>query len=444
MLAKLFGRPDRERDEFAARAGQGARRRHHDRDVQPHPARRARPRDRASAPRSSIWSAAISRSRARSRSGTFAAFAAVRRPDLPTARPAHELPRRRADRARVVRAGVRGHRLPGRDHRPARRGRPRRPAGPHRARPRVVPSSRRAARCRSSRWRRRERPGADEPSDWTLRDVSLVDRTRRDRCARRRVGRGQDHDRDARAARLRHRRGRGTDRRARRPRPHARIGARRDRTGAAGPAPLPRHDPRQPARSRAPDATDDGSAAKRSNGRGSGTSSMSLPDGLDTVVGERGYRMSGGEKQRLAIARLLLKNPGDRDPRRGDVAPRLRVGARDPAGVRRGVARPHRDRHRAPTFHDRRRRPHRRGRRRTYRRDRAHTANSWPAVAFTPSCTEPSWASRATDDEPTRRPRSCRRGRPLPSPRTRDDSNAPLRDVRPGRKQSSRPARRAP
>jgi ATP-binding cassette subfamily B protein len=35
----------------------------------------------------------------------------------------------------------------------------------------------------------------------------------------------------------------------------------------------------------------------------------SLPDGLDTVVGERGYRMSGGEKQRLAIARMLLKNP---------------------------------------------------------------------------------------------------------------------------------------
>jgi ATP-binding cassette subfamily B protein len=35
----------------------------------------------------------------------------------------------------------------------------------------------------------------------------------------------------------------------------------------------------------------------------------SLPDRLETVVGERGYRMSGGEKQRLAIARLLLKNP---------------------------------------------------------------------------------------------------------------------------------------
>ena len=36
---------------------------------------------------------------------------------------------------------------------------------------------------------------------------------------------------------------------------------------------------------------------------------QTLPDGLDTVVGERGYRFSGGEKQRIAIARLLLKHP---------------------------------------------------------------------------------------------------------------------------------------
>ena len=36
---------------------------------------------------------------------------------------------------------------------------------------------------------------------------------------------------------------------------------------------------------------------------------MQLPEGYDTVVGERGYKLSGGEKQRLAIARVILKDP---------------------------------------------------------------------------------------------------------------------------------------
>ena len=36
---------------------------------------------------------------------------------------------------------------------------------------------------------------------------------------------------------------------------------------------------------------------------------MEMPDGYNTIVGERGYKMSGGEKQRLAIARVVLKNP---------------------------------------------------------------------------------------------------------------------------------------
>ena len=36
---------------------------------------------------------------------------------------------------------------------------------------------------------------------------------------------------------------------------------------------------------------------------------MDLPQGYDTIVGERGYKLSGGEKQRIAIARVLLKDP---------------------------------------------------------------------------------------------------------------------------------------
>ena len=36
---------------------------------------------------------------------------------------------------------------------------------------------------------------------------------------------------------------------------------------------------------------------------------LALPDGLDTLVGERGYRLSGGERQRVAIARVILKRP---------------------------------------------------------------------------------------------------------------------------------------
>jgi ATP-binding cassette subfamily B protein len=36
---------------------------------------------------------------------------------------------------------------------------------------------------------------------------------------------------------------------------------------------------------------------------------MELPDDYDTVVGERGYKLSGGEKQRIAIARVILKDP---------------------------------------------------------------------------------------------------------------------------------------
>ena len=58
-----------------------------------------------------------------------------------------------------------------------------------------------------------------------------------------------------------------------------------------------------------PEATDDELWAALTGAR-IATLVRALPDGLDTVVGDRGYRMSGGEKQRLAIARVLLKAPG--------------------------------------------------------------------------------------------------------------------------------------
>ncbi len=57
-----------------------------------------------------------------------------------------------------------------------------------------------------------------------------------------------------------------------------------------------------------PDATD-GELEAALAGAQIATMVSSLPDGLDTVVGDRGYRLSGGEKQRIAIARILLKAP---------------------------------------------------------------------------------------------------------------------------------------
>jgi len=57
-----------------------------------------------------------------------------------------------------------------------------------------------------------------------------------------------------------------------------------------------------------PDATDEELVAAATAARIHGVIAR-LPDGYDTVVGERGYRLSGGEKARLSIARVLLKDP---------------------------------------------------------------------------------------------------------------------------------------
>ena len=58
-----------------------------------------------------------------------------------------------------------------------------------------------------------------------------------------------------------------------------------------------------------PDADRGGADRGAAGGADLGSGDLGLPQGLDTVVGDRGYRLSGGEKQRLAIARVLLKAP---------------------------------------------------------------------------------------------------------------------------------------
>ena len=96
-------------------------------------------------------------------------------------------------------------------------------------------------------------------------------------------------------------------RRRRHPRRDARLARRHRRARLAGDLPVSRLDPREPAL-RCPEASDEEieDAARAAQIH---ELIASLPDGYDTPVGERGYRFSGGEKQRMAIARTVLRNP---------------------------------------------------------------------------------------------------------------------------------------
>ena len=120
-------------------------------------------------------------------------------------------------------------------------------------------------------------------------------------------GVGQDDVRVPRRAPVRRDPWVRVDRRRRRPRADLREPRRHRRRRLAGDVPLPRVGAREPPL-RAPDATDDEieDAARAAQIH---ELIATLPEGYETMVGERGYRFSGGEKQRMAIARTILRNP---------------------------------------------------------------------------------------------------------------------------------------
>ena len=96
----------------------------------------------------------------------------------------------------------------------------------------------------------------------------------------------------------------------------------------------------------------------------------SLPDGYDTMVGERGYRFTGGEKQRIAIARVVLRNPPVLVLDEATSALDTETERAVQEALDRARRRAHDDRDRPPALDRPRRRPDRRARPRADRRAR--------------------------------------------------------------------------
>ena len=374
---------------FAEQGRHGARPRRPDRPAQPDVLRRDDAGARRSPPRSSTASAATSPSTAHLSVGTADR---ARHPAAPAARPAPgalQRPRRRDDRAGQLRPGLRGARPAVADPGEARRRRPaRRP-------PRRWSSttSRSATRAPTrSRWPRSRRVARTESRDSgeVLHDLSfaaepgqmvaLVGPSGAGKTTiTHLVARLYDADRAAPSGSAAH------DVR------DVTLQSLEDAVGYVTQDAHMFHDTIREnllyARPERRPTSRSGPPSRRPRSR---HLVRSLPDGLDTVVGDRGYRLSGGERQRLAIARLLLKAPPHRRPRRGDRPPRQRVRGRRPAGARRGARRPHVAGDRPPALHGARRRPDPGRRGRPDRPARHPRAAARARAASTPTSTAPS------------------------------------------------------
>ena len=122
------------------------------------------------------------------------------------------------------------------------------------------------------------------------------------------LGRGQDHRGAAGAAPDRPQERRGAHRRLRPARDHPGLDPRVRGPGAAGGGAVQRHPAAPTSPSPGPDATEEEvwAAAEAAE---LGAFIRSLPEGLDTLVGERGLKLSGGERQRVGLARALMADP---------------------------------------------------------------------------------------------------------------------------------------
>ena len=166
------------------------------------------------------------------------------------------------------------------------------------------------------------------------------------------------------------------------------------RHGDPGRPPVPRVDPRPTCCWPPPSATDEQMWEALRRARLADVVAE-MPDGLDTVVGERGYRLSGGQRQRLTIARLLLGR--SRVVVLDEATASL--DSESEAAVQQALAEALEGRtshrHRPPAVHRARGRRHPRRRGRPRSSNAAPTKSCSPVAVATPSCTRPSSATSA-------------------------------------------------